>query len=319
MIRLLIFTFLFIFGQNQILAQCSNVSIQIPSYGEDYIQLDNPAEFFMPPVADLSYLYEISTTSNSTIITSSTEERWILDLPTNGLSINDAVIVDLQVTSPTEVCTVRDTMEWVVLFVILDTEIFGWESVSGGLNSGVLPIELVEFKGELKGDKVLLDWTTASEENNKGFEIQKSKDGRSWENLGFVESQGNSFRSAHYDFADHHLAHGSNYYRLKQIDFSGEFSYSKVIVFEVNHPKANHLTLYIYPNPSPNEVTISVEGITIPTEQVEVFNAQGQLVLNVPIQKNQKSYKINSLADGMYLVRLTAGGQRITKRMMIQK
>lgn len=318
MTRFLAFTFLFIFGQFQLSAQCSNVEIQIPSYSETQIQLDNTSEFYMPPASALTYLYEISTTEKPGLLVTNTNENWILNLPANGLSTTDSIIVDLQVTSPSEVCVMRDTMVWDVVAVVLGTELFSWQALNSNTGTA-LPVELIEFTGELARNKILLDWTTGSEVNNDGFEIHKSNDGRNWESIGFVNGQGNSFIAMRYDFEDDNLFSGQNYYRLKQVDFSGAFDYSEIIVFEVRTKKEYKRSLYIYPNPSPNEVTISIPAFTNSTEKIEIFNMQGQLVLNIPIQDKQEKYQINSLGTGTYLVRMINGGQITTQKLVIQK
>jgi hypothetical protein len=91
-----------------------------------------------------------------------------------------------------------------------------------------LPIELAEFKGAKIDERTnLLTWRTASESDNRGFEVQRSSNGTDWRPLGFVPGSGTSTSPQHYDFYDNDPAFGMNYYRLRQMDFDGNTSFSK--------------------------------------------------------------------------------------------
>src|SRR5690606_7492371 len=88
-----------------------------------------------------------------------------------------------------------------------------------------LPITLTTFTArQLEATKVTLDWTTASEENNDYFAIEYSADGRHFDELGMVRGAGSTTTSQHYSFIHHHPVAGSNYYRLRQVDFDGTFA-----------------------------------------------------------------------------------------------
>jgi hypothetical protein len=127
-----------------------------------------------------------------------------------------------------------------------------------GTQVSSLPVELSNFMGE---ENYLL-WTTQSETQNKGWEVERSADAKTWTKIGFVEGFGNSAGRLHYDFELKEF--GKYYYRIKQIDFDGHFEYSEIILHdnsnlnaehknfidlngrEVSKPKAN--TMYIIPN-----------------------------------------------------------------------
>lgn len=138
-----------------------------------------------------------------------------------------------------------------------------------------LSVTLFDFTANKANREVLLQWTTTSEQDNKGFGVERSLDGKQWESLGFVASQaqeGNSPLKLSYTYTDHNPIIGQNFYRLKQIDFSGRYTFSPVrsVVFD----KANRIR--VYPNPVKNKVTISgLEGANV----VTVSNAIGQVVL----------------------------------------
>lgn len=116
----------------------------------------------------------------------------------------------------------------------------------------VLPVELLVFDGEQTSSGNLLFWKTASETDNLGFEVQKSKDAREWSTLDFVDGVGNSLEINRYEFLDK-TPYGKNYYRLKQIDFNGAYSFSNII--QINNGDLNKTT--IYPNPSHGQLSIA--------------------------------------------------------------
>ena len=95
-------------------------------------------------------------------------------------------------------------------------------------NSGV-PVELINFIGHIVGTEIVLEWTTATETNNSGFEIERKFDSDDWQNIGFVPGHGSSTERHSYQFIDHPDKNGYYIYRLKQIDFDGTFEYSNEV------------------------------------------------------------------------------------------
>jgi len=95
-----------------------------------------------------------------------------------------------------------------------------------------LPVELLNFRAQIKGVNVQLDWSTASEINNNYFTVQRSKDGISFENILQIQGAGNSNSILHYSAIDHNTYEGVLYYRLQQTDFSGKFSYSNLVAVD---------------------------------------------------------------------------------------
>jgi hypothetical protein len=123
-------------------------------------------------------------------------------------------------------------------------------------NTIVLPVELLEFSGKNQGSSNLLHWTTASEENNKGFEIERSRNDRDFEHIGFIKGSGNTASERRYMFTDESLGKGIHYYRLRQVDFDGAYEYSQVIQIKVE--KESVLFGEPYPNPSYKEANLSL-------------------------------------------------------------
>ena len=112
---------------------------------------------------------------------------------------------------------------------------------------GFLPVKLIHFKAFIQEGGVQLIWSTATEKDNRGFDIERSADNRNWAPLGFVNGNGTSAHRHDYTFSDNSPMSGVNYYRLKQLDFDGKHEYSHIIVADL---KANTLQFDVFPNPS---------------------------------------------------------------------
>ena len=126
---------------------------------------------------------------------------------------------------------------------------------------GTLPVELTSFSANVSGSSVELNWQTATEVNNYGFEVERNVhtstllSATKWEKLGFVNGNGNSNSPKDYSFIDDKVSTGKYYYRLKQIDNDGQFEYSKKV--EVSFMKPNEFKLeQNYPNPFNPSTTI---------------------------------------------------------------
>jgi len=170
----------------------------------------------------------------------------------------------------------------------------------------VLPVELVRFDAFAKDNQTLLEWQTASEINNEGFEIQKSNDGISWEKLEFVEGKGTSSNSNTYASIDRFPTQGSNYYRLKQMDLDGKFELSKTVVVDFNRQKE----VEIFPNPAKDQLTlINGEG------KATIYNSLGQAVKQFAIDGNKATIQLSELEDGQYYLRVhQEDGTIVTKQ-----
>lgn len=181
----------------------------------------------------------------------------------------------------------------------------------------VLPVELLDFTGRLVNDEyVQLDWQTATEINNKGFDIERSKDGQNWERIGYVEGYGNTTDRQTYQFNDYKPFNGVNYYRLKQTDFDGSYEYTKTVTITIKQSNS----LSIYPNPSRGgEIFLNFKDIT--TGILNIYNAQGKLVSRHFIENAQESYKVNlpSLGQGIFIAELSTGEEQLTSRFIIQE
>ncbi|RZK35914.1 MAG: hypothetical protein EOO61_11180, partial [Hymenobacter sp.] len=127
-----------------------------------------------------------------------------------------------------------------------------------------LPVELVAFNAVRNAANTLLTWTTASEKNNKGFNVQIASDGVNFRTLGFVASQSpNSAQALNYKYTDTEAGKtGTRYYRLEQVDEDGKVSYSPVRAVNFNGAAATSVAVIAYPNPFSDTIGLTLEGAT---------------------------------------------------------
>ncbi|HET6541139.1 MAG TPA: T9SS type A sorting domain-containing protein, partial [Chryseolinea sp.] len=170
----------------------------------------------------------------------------------------------------------------------------------------ILSAELTEFSGKLTTEQnSLLTWTTASEQNNRQFDIELSRNGIDFEVIGTVASKGNSITDQHYEFLHVKPQPGISYYRLKQTDHDGKYTYSKIISVTVN-PELTRA--FVYPVPAKNMISINF-GTVANKGEISIYSADMKLVkterINGPLLT--KEIYISNLAKGMYFIRFTQG------------
>ncbi len=138
-----------------------------------------------------------------------------------------------------------------------------------------LPIELTAFQAEKTDRSVVLHWTTATEQNNDRFELERAPDGSHWSLLSMVPSQnGNARFPQHYSAQDPHPWPARNYYRLRQVDTDGKFTYSPVRIVDMG----GTATATIFPNPVVNDALQLVLPATELNAQVRLTDVQGRLL-----------------------------------------
>jgi hypothetical protein len=174
-----------------------------------------------------------------------------------------------------------------------------------------LPVELVAFNAEAYGLKsVLIEWQTKSELSCDYFMIQHSSDGQHWNDKFQVSGAGNSSALINYQQIDETPFLHANYYRLKQVDFDGNFEYS-----EIRYVNFSAQQMQVFPNPSDGQITIT--GISTGVEFIRVRNAFGQLVESiVPVVNSDNTrleLDISTLPAGVYFVETSFGSLRFIK------
>jgi hypothetical protein len=192
-----------------------------------------------------------------------------------------------------------------------------------GSNDNQLPVELVAFTARNTAEGVQLTWRTASEQNNAGFEVQRrSEKASEWQVLGFVRGAGTTAEAQSYTFLDK-SASGKVQYRLKQIDFDGQFEYSNVIEVDAGLPKVFALEQN-YPNPFNPSTTIRYQLPVASEVKLEVYDVLGKKIATVVNERQSAgSYQVvwnaSGLSSGTYFYRLQAGTFVETKKMIMVK
>jgi hypothetical protein len=196
-----------------------------------------------------------------------------------------------------------------------------------------MPVNLVSFTANTSGNNVSLKWITNSETNNKGFEVQRqySKSGTQysdWSQVGFVDGKGTTTTTTSYSFSEKCPASGKYNYRLKQIDYNGNFEYHNLSGgVEIGTPKDFRLSQN-YPNPFNPVTKMDIEIAQNSKVHMVIYDVSGREVktlINENLFAGYYTYTFDGsqLASGMYFCRLTANSNGNTKtfinKMMLIK
>lgn len=187
----------------------------------------------------------------------------------------------------------------------------------GTFGDSPLPVELTSFTASLENNNVMLHWSTASELNNEGFEVQRSLDGLEFGSIGFVIGNGSTSQAMQYEFMDSNPRNGTLYYRLKQIDFDGHFEFSEVVA--VNLTKG--FSISAYPNPFKSDLTLSVTNPDRQQVEVNVIGLDGRVIIKYGLEEEnfieQLGDYFTEFPAGVYL--LTVKGVDFTLQYKLVK
>jgi hypothetical protein len=174
-----------------------------------------------------------------------------------------------------------------------------------------VPVELVSFNASISEGEVLLNWVTATETNNQGFEVQRKSDSE-FQSVAFIEGNGTTTEAKQYSFVDNNLQPGHYTYRLKQMDFDGTFEYSNEVEVDFLVPSEYSLNQN-YPNPFNPSTKIS---FSLPVEShvtLKVFNLLGEEVTNLingsfTAGTHNLNFDASNLNSGLYFYQMEAQG-----------
>ena len=194
-------------------------------------------------------------------------------------------------------------------------------------NSGSLPVEMTSFTAVLQGTSALLKWSTATETNNSGFQIERSVDGSGvWAEVAFVNGAGTSSSPKTYSYEDKNLAPGKYVYRIKQIDNDGKFKYYTATMPKVDAGVSTTLQLCgNYPNPFNPTTNMQFSVPQDGYASLKVYNVLGQEVATLFSGMAKAGHYIpatfnaSRLASGIYLARLQYSGKSLVQRMLLTK
>ena len=178
-----------------------------------------------------------------------------------------------------------------------------------------LPVELLYFEAEvLDNREVELNWETLSEENNDYFTVERSKTGIDWEYVGKVSGAGTSTESLRYDLLDTNPYKGLSYYRLKQTDYDGSFSYSDTRKVRITTAPS----LSLYPNPTKGSVMLEIAGVELSgTLSYRLLDMSGRELSKGHLSSSQTELNLSGFGTGIYWVELELeGGEQITKQVI---
>ena len=175
----------------------------------------------------------------------------------------------------------------------------------------ITPVELTSFTAAANNGNVTLNWATATETNNKGFEVQKSN-GSEFQTIGFVQGNGTSTQQHSYSYTDNNVAQGNYSYRLRQVDFDGTSEYSPVVEVNVNTPAVFNLAQN-YPNPFNPSTKINYSLKVDSKVTLQVFDILGQKVAtllneNIAAGNHNVTFDASKINSGVYLYRIEATG-----------
>lgn len=172
-----------------------------------------------------------------------------------------------------------------------------------------LPIELIDFTGHCENNLIVLNWSTATETNNLYFIMERSMDGINWEAIEQLAGAGNSIFIHDYTFLDKKTKSEISYYRLKQIDFDGNFYYSAII--KVQNCQENDAELLVFPNPANGSLHVQFSGATEQVRSIDIFNATGSRIYHTDTYL--PTIDVSNISTGLCMIRLNLDAKILTQ------
>lgn len=208
-----------------------------------------------------------------------------------------------------------------IVDVAFDTPGFSSFALS---DDGLLPVELASFTSLVNKNNVTLNWKTVSEENNSGFDVERKSIEGNWSKIGFMQGKGNSSVEVSYKFEDRNVSSGEYKYRLKQIDFNGNYKYYDLVnSVAVGIPTKWDLSQN-YPNPFNPATKINYD---IPKEsfvKINIYDVTGRMITSLVNEKKTAGYftvefNASAFSSGVYFYRIETESFTQTKKMMLVK
>ena len=182
-----------------------------------------------------------------------------------------------------------------------------------------LPVNLAAFNVVKAGSTAQLSWKTLSEINNKGFAVERSADGITWNQLQFVNASTSGSNGASYSATDNSPLSGVNYYRLKQVDNDGKFTYSSTA--SVNFGSTDVVGFSFYPNPAKSQINVALQTVQSSNASLSIVNVDGKTVKTIALTSQQSNSNIqisvSDIAKGNYFLVLKDGSTVKSSKILV--
>ncbi len=289
-------------------------------------------EYYLPRYFDITVANQPTTTVDVSIYITATELADFITF-TNAQttnyktcwgavnSINDLQITAIHPSAANEV--INFTSSYIACDAIykldFQTDKFStfYLHSKGGTTGNLLPVELLTFEvNKLDNNTNELIWKTATEINNKGFFVQRSFNGKTFEDINWIDGNGNSTKINDYFLVDNYSNKTNNeytYYRLKQLDFDGEFQYSKII--SVKNDVFNKEFIKVFPNPAKEFVTIKTGSQN--ELEIELINFSGKIVKQAIVNSNEQ-ISLSEFPSGIYYLKVYSSQESKVVKLVIR-
>lgn len=192
----------------------------------------------------------------------------------------------------------------------------------------IIPVEFTSFSGSVSNNDVVLNWSTATEKNNYGFEVLRKSGSGEFERISFIPGNGTSTTTQNYSYVDKNVGAGNFSYRLRQLDYDGTYAYSSTVEVDLSSP-AQFALAQNFPNPFNPATTISFNLAVDSKVSIKIFNALGQEVRVLTSTQyaagtHNLNFNASGLTSGIYYYTIEASGQdgtnySSTKKMILNK
>lgn len=175
-----------------------------------------------------------------------------------------------------------------------------------------LPVTLLSFNGRVTSAGVALQWVTASEINSSHFDVERSGNGRSFAKIGSVNAAGRSTVKKNYDYLDANPLVNQSWYRLKQIDLDGKYTYSSVL------PINRDAKISSYPNPVSNQLQLQLSQDWKGTYDLVIYDNAGRVIMKQQVKSGSYMFDCANWANGMYNVIIYQESQQVYEQKILK-
>lgn len=176
-----------------------------------------------------------------------------------------------------------------------------------------LPVKWLSFNGSFDENDVVLRWSTATEENNDYFSVEMSTDGIDYKTIGRVDGAGTSVEEHHYEFRWNTKTEGDYYFRIRQVDFNGQYDFSRVIAVTVSAPQNR---IVMAPNPFASSLRIYTP---VGNYRVFLYDEAGRMVMTYTLSQGDNQLETAALANGLYTAMIVSGSGELLRHELLSK